>query len=89
LEEFKQSVPPWKMASASHKGYQAGAQMFSLFFFVDNIELEHFYRQSRVEGEIRREVTRRLLEAGIEFGSLRQEVSLRPAGAFGAWPEAS
>ena len=89
LEEFKQPVPPWKMASASYKGYQAGAQMFSLFFFVDNIELEHFYRQSRVEGEIRREVTRRLREAGIEFGSLRQEVSLRPAGAFGAWPEAS
>jgi len=88
--EFKQPVPPWKCSGASFKGYQDGGLVFSLWFFVDNIELEHFFRQARVEGELRREVARRLRAEGIEFASLRQEVQLRtlpdgtPPGRSGA-----
>lgn len=82
VTEFKQPVPPWKCSGASFKGFQDGALVFSLWFFVDNIELEHFFRQARVEGELRREVARRLRQEKIEFASLRQEVQIRlPAGA--------
>jgi len=76
VNDFKQPVPPWKCSGASFKGYQDGALVFSLWFFVDNIELEHFFRQARVEGELRREVARRLRQEQIEFASLRQEVQL-------------
>jgi len=80
--EFKQPTPPWKCSGASFKGYQDGALVFNLWFFVDNIELEHFFRQARVEGELRREVARRLRQEKIEFASLRQEVQVRlPPGA--------
>jgi MscS family membrane protein len=82
VTDFKQPVPPWKCSGASFKGYQDGALVFGLWFFVDNIELEHFFRQARVEGELRREVARRLRQEKIEFASLRQEVQLRlPPGA--------
>lgn len=82
VSDFKQPVPPWKCSGASFKGFQDGALVFSLWFFVDNIELEHFFRQARVEGELRREVARRLRQEKIEFASLRQEVQLRlPPGA--------
>jgi MscS family membrane protein len=81
VTDFKQPVPPWKCSAASFKGFQDGALVFNLFFFVDNIELEHFFRQARVEGELRREVARRLRQEGIEFASLRQEVVMRPGPA--------
>jgi MscS family membrane protein len=82
VSDFKQPVPAWKCSGASFKGFQDGAMVFSLWFFVDNIELEHFFRQARVEGELRREVARRLRQEKIEFASLRQEVQLRlPPGA--------
>lgn len=83
VTEFKQPVPPWKCSAASFKGFQDGALIFNLFFFVDNIELEHFFRQARVEGELRREVARRLQLEGIEFASLRQEVVVRPSPGAG------
>ncbi len=53
-----------------------------MVFYVDNIELEHFERQSRVEGQVRREAYRRLRQAGIAFPHVRYEVSLL-GGALG------
>ncbi len=75
--DFKQPMPAWKGSGASFKGFDQGGLVFSMFFFVDNIELEHFWRQARVEGELRREVARRLRLEGIEFASPHLEVSFR------------
>jgi MscS family membrane protein len=74
--EFKQPVPPWKCSGASFKGFRDGGLAFNLFFFVDNIELEHFFRQARVETEVRREAARRLKAEGIGFASQRQEIEM-------------
>ena len=74
--EFKQPVPPWKSSGASFKGYRDGGLAFNLFFFVDNIELEHFFRQARVETEVRREAARRLKIEGIGFASERHEIDM-------------
>jgi hypothetical protein len=43
---------------------------------VDDIELEHFFRQSRVEGQVRREIMRRLPQAGLRAGTPWREVRL-------------
>jgi MscS family membrane protein len=76
IAEFKQPVPPWKSSGAIFKGHRDGGLAFNLFFFVDNIELEHFFRQSRVETEVRREVARRLKMEGVQFASQRHEVDM-------------
>jgi len=80
--DFKQPMPAWKGSGASFKGFDEGGLVFSMFYFVDNIELEHFWRQVRVEGELRREVARRLRLEGIEFASPRFEVSFRQGMAI-------
>jgi MscS family membrane protein len=76
MTEFKQPVPPWKTSGATFKGMRDGGLAFNLFFFVDNIELEHFFRQVRVETEVRREVARRLKARGVPFASERHEVEM-------------
>jgi MscS family membrane protein len=79
--EFKQPTPAWKFPSAGFSGVKDGAYLFRMVFYVDNIELEHFERQSRVEGQVRREAYRRLRQAGIAFPHVRYEVSLLGGGA--------
>ena len=74
--EYKQSTPAWKFPSAGFGGVKDGSYLFRMVFYVDNIELEHFERQSRVEGQVRREAHRRLRQAGIAFPHLRYEVAL-------------
>jgi MscS family membrane protein len=78
--DYKQPMPAWKGSGAAFKGFEDGGLVFSLFFFVDNIELEHFWRQARVEGQLRREVARRLRQEGIEFSSPRFEVAFLRGG---------
>ncbi len=75
-EEFKQPAPGWKHSAASFRGVSDGVQHYALFFYVDDIELEHFFRQSRVEGQVRREIMRRLPQAGLRIGTPRREVRL-------------
>lgn len=74
--EFKQPTPPWKYPSAGFGGVSDGGYLFRMVFYVDNIELEHFERQSRVEGQLRREAYRRLRQEGIAFPHARYEVDL-------------
>ena len=81
--EFKQPTPAWKFPSAGFGGVKDGSYLFRMVFYVDNIELEHFERQSRVEGQVRREAYRRLRQAGIAFPHVRYEVSLLGGGAVG------
>jgi MscS family membrane protein len=82
VRDFKQLMPAWKGSGASFKGFDQGGLMFSMFYFVDNIELEHFWRQVRVEGELRREVARRLRVEGIEFASPHLEITFRQGMAI-------
>ena len=74
--EFKQPTPAWKFPSAGFGGVKDGSYLFRMVFFIDNIELEHFERQSRVEGQVRREAYRRLRQAGMAFPHVRYEVSV-------------
>lgn len=74
--EYKQPTPAWKCPSASFGGVNDGGYLFRMVFYVDNIELEHFERQSRVEGQVRREAYRRLRQAGVAFPHVRYEVAL-------------
>jgi MscS family membrane protein len=78
--EFKLKVAPWKCSGASFKGYGEVGPIFSLFFLVDDIELEHFTRQVRVENQVRAEAARRLKEAGIEFAGRHYEVAFLQGG---------
>jgi MscS family membrane protein len=43
--DFKQPMPAWKGSGASFKGFAEGGLVFTMFYFVDNIELEHFWRR--------------------------------------------
>jgi MscS family membrane protein len=74
--EFKQATPAWKGSTASFKGMDAGGFLFRMLFFVDDIELEHFERQSRVEGQVRREAYRRLRDQGISLPTPRYQVTM-------------
>jgi MscS family membrane protein len=78
--EFKQRVAPWKCSGAGFKGYGEVGPIFSLFFLVDDIELEHFTRQVRVENQVRAEAARRLKEAGIGFAGRHYEVAFLQGG---------
>jgi len=79
-DDFKQPAPGWKHSGVSFRGVSNGVQEYALFFYVDDIELEHFFRQSRVEGQVRREVMRRLPGAGLRAGVPRRDVRLVGAG---------
>jgi MscS family membrane protein len=74
--EFKQATPAWKGSTASFKGMDGGGFLFRMLFFVDDIELEHFERQSRVEGQVRREAYRRLRDQGISLPTPRYQVTM-------------
>jgi MscS family membrane protein len=75
--EFKQTTPAWKASGTGFKGMDGGGFLFRMLFYVDDIELEHFERQSRVEGQVRREAYRRLREQGISLPAPRYEIALR------------
>lgn len=86
-KDYKQPIPPWKLSVAVFKGFRDGGLAFSLYFLVDNIELEHFWRQARVEQQVRREVARRLRQEGMDFASPRSEVPfLQGAERLGSDP---
>jgi MscS family membrane protein len=100
--EFKQKAPSWKHSGTGFRGLVGGGFVFRMMFYVDDIELEHFTRQARVEGEVRREAHRRLRERGISLPAPRYEIAWagaekasgdgpgsRPASVLGrqAWDE--
>jgi MscS family membrane protein len=64
---FKEPEPKWKGPDVNFNGPDDRGMSFTVEFFIDDIELEHFERQERVQRELQREIVRRLGEAGIEF----------------------
>jgi MscS family membrane protein len=77
--EYKQKTPAWKESGTGFKGLVGGGFLFHMNFYVDDIELEHFERQSRVEGQVRREAYRRLRAEGISLPA-RLEIAVHGVG---------
>ncbi|MEH2365846.1 mechanosensitive ion channel family protein [Nostoc sp.] len=64
-DNFKESNTAWKEPQVQLTDIQGSAMQFSVRFYVDNIQLEHWRRGNRVQNEIRREMVRRLRQAYI------------------------
>ena len=64
-DNFKESNTAWKEPQVQLTDIQGSAMQFSVRFYVDNIQLEHWRRGNRVQNEVRREMVRRLRQAYI------------------------
>jgi len=64
---FKEPEPKWKGPDVNFNGPDDKGMSFTVEFFIDDIELEHFERQERVQRELRREIVRRFREAKIDM----------------------
>ncbi|MEH2086499.1 mechanosensitive ion channel family protein [Nostoc sp.] len=64
-DSFKESNTAWKEPQVQLTDIQGSAMQFSVRFYVDNIQLEHWRRGNRVQNEVRREMVRRLRQAYI------------------------
>ncbi|MBN3963330.1 mechanosensitive ion channel family protein [Nostoc sp. NMS8] len=64
-DSFKESNTAWKEPQVQLTDIQGAAMQFSVRFYVDNIQLEHWRRGNRVQNEVRREMVRRLRLAYI------------------------
>ncbi|MHC5596073.1 MAG: mechanosensitive ion channel family protein [Nostoc sp.] len=64
-ESFKESNAAWKEPQVQLTDIEGSSMQFSVRFYVDNIQLEHWRRGNRVQNEVRREMVRRLRQAYI------------------------
>jgi MscS family membrane protein len=65
---FKESTTAWKEPQIQLTDIQGSGMQFSVRFYIDNIQLEHWRRGERVKNEVRREMIRRLRQAHIYTG---------------------
>lgn len=75
---FKEDDTDWKSPDVNFEGPNDKGYVFTLEFFIDDIELEHFERQERVRREIMHEVVRRFTEAGIRVPYPQMIMTFRP-----------
>ncbi|MEH2299129.1 MAG: hypothetical protein V7K88_08795 [Nostoc sp.] len=64
-DSFKESNTACKEPQVQLIDIQGSAMQFSVRFYVDNIQLEHWRRGNRIQNEVRREMVRRLRQAYI------------------------
>ncbi len=64
-ENFKESKTLWKEPQIRMTDIKGSGMEFAIRFYVDNIQLEHWWRGNRVQNEVRREMVRRLRQAYI------------------------
>lgn len=64
---FKEITPEWKYPDVSLTDCGGGEMQFRLEFQIDNVNLEYFGRQTRVESELRKDIILRLRDIGIEI----------------------
>jgi MscS family membrane protein len=62
--EYKVAPVYWKNPIATVKEFQGKQVVLQLWFYVDNIRLEHYNRANRVRSEIARQVREMLAEIG-------------------------
>lgn len=60
-EEYKLLPEDWKSPSASLEGFEEDTAKLRLWFYIDNVRMEHYGRAGRVRDEIAREVRSQLL----------------------------
>jgi MscS family membrane protein len=77
-DNFKEPEGRWKNPDINFTGPDDKGLSFSIQFFIDDIELEHFERQDRVRRELQKEIVRRLREANIELPFAQHVITLRP-----------
>ena len=77
-DNFKEPEGRWKNPDINFTGPDDKGLSFSVQFFIDDIELEHFERQDRVRRELHKEIVRRLREANIDLPFAQQVITLRP-----------
>lgn len=66
-EHFKEPSPTWKEPDVNFLGWDDRGKQFGLEIFIDDILLEHFEREERVERELFAEISRTFREMGIEI----------------------
>jgi len=66
-KEYKPFIPPWKEPDVSFKEFGQSGIALMLEFYVNDIRLEHFQRQSRVIKEIAQQIQTRFANEGIEL----------------------
>jgi MscS family membrane protein len=76
-KNFKEPTAKWKSPDVNFNGPDAAGLSFTLEFFIDDIELEHFERQERVQRELRREIVARLRAANISLPFPQHVVHLK------------
>lgn len=64
---FKETIPEWKYPVVSLIGFDKDSIKFRLEVQIDNILLEYFGRQWRVESELRKDIRYRCQECGINL----------------------
>jgi MscS family membrane protein len=74
---FKEPEARWKNPDVNFNGPDDKGLGFTLQFFIDDIELEHFERQDRVRRELQKEIVRRLRAAGIDMPFAQHVVMMR------------
>jgi hypothetical protein len=74
---LKETTPEWKYPQVKLVEYAGAGPDLALDFYVDNITLDHFERQERVEADLRREIWERFREAGIEMPLPQMDIHLR------------
>jgi MscS family membrane protein len=75
---FKEPEARWKNPDINFTGPDEKGLSFTVQFFIDDIELEHFERQDRVRRELQKEIVRRLREAKIDLPFAQHVITLRP-----------
>ncbi|MCO5185798.1 MAG: mechanosensitive ion channel [Anaerolineae bacterium] len=64
---FKETTPEWKYPAVSLVSYDQDSMKLHLEVQIDDILLEYFGRQSRVESELRKDIRYRCQECGISL----------------------
>lgn len=78
-QNFKRSRVLWKDPDIRLSNFGDSSLDFEISFYVDNINLEHWERASRVKDELRREIKRRFDEEGIEMPFPQTDIWFRSA----------
>ncbi|MBH8565868.1 mechanosensitive ion channel family protein [Nostoc sp. CENA67] len=64
-DSFKESNTAWKQPQVQLTDIHGSGMQFSVRFYIDNLQLEHWRRGNRVQNEVRREMIRRLRQAYV------------------------
>ena len=65
-KNFLENVTEWKLPSVGLEKFGSSGLEFSMGFYIDDIKLEHFSRQSRVTGDVLMDVYETFTREGLD-----------------------